>query len=63
MVYKKYGQLDNKQWLIEERKIKSRRQMEVETGIPAGSIQFAERLTPLEIKRTFKFERRHDPKV
>jgi hypothetical protein len=63
MVYKKYQQLDNKQWLLTERQQKSRRQIEMETGIPAGSIQFAERGFSLEIKKTFKFERVHNPEL
>ena len=60
---KKYHQLDNKAWVLEQRQAKSRRMVSQETGIPAGSIAYAERSFSEEVRQTFVAERVHKRKL
>lgn len=56
---KKVYQLDDTDWLIEKRQAMSRAKLAQEIGCKPGSIQWAERKLPLDIKSSFVFERRH----
>lgn len=56
---KKFFQLDDKKWLAEQRKTKTRVEIAAEIGCHPHSVCFAERFFSKETKATFKMDRKH----